>query len=145
MGWTLGQPSVGQPGLAILTCTTDKPMIWICGMDIGATISGTARACHSHLHHGQTDVIIPDVLQDPEVLSPFTESLLGPKRSFNIPALALIRKKMTFGGFACGFSTPSAFGAPAAQTPAFGAAGAVAIQPFYFQTVPRSTSLTSLF
>ena len=27
-------------------------------MDIGATISETARICHSHLHHGQTDVIV---------------------------------------------------------------------------------------
>ena len=25
-GWTLGQPSARQPGLAILTCTADKPM-----------------------------------------------------------------------------------------------------------------------
>ncbi len=28
-------------------------LAWICGMDIGVTISEAARARHSHLHHGQ--------------------------------------------------------------------------------------------
>ncbi len=40
-------------------------------MDIGLTISETARACHSRLHHGQKPMwLLRDVLQDPEVLSP---------------------------------------------------------------------------
>jgi hypothetical protein len=60
---------------------------------------------------------------------------------------------MTFGGFAGGFSTSSAFGAPAAQTPAFGAARAVAIlfsesATFYFPhhiAFLNALHLTALF